>query len=137
MIKLKDLISEVSQLSPYQIFSPGTGGKHLTKNWKFDPNKIPTGKLKVGNQMACSNKPIGVFWTSSYKQKFKGSAWTDWKKKNQPTWRTGMGAVFEIKGSPKIAKVKSNKDYEKLLKKYPHDVSDMCPGGEYYLNFMG
>ena len=66
MLKLMDLISEAAQLSPYQIFSPGTGGKHLTKNWKFDPSKIPTGKLKVGNQMACSNKPIGGFWTSSY-----------------------------------------------------------------------
>ena len=135
VIKLKDLLNE-AQLSKYQIFSPGTGGKHLTKNWKFDPNKVPTGKLRVGNQMACSNKPLGVFWTSSYKQKFKGSAWTDFKKKKFPAWHTGMGAVFQLKGSPKIAKVRNQKDYDKLVKKYPNDTSDMgCGDGQYYLNW--
>ena len=44
MIKLKDLLTE-AQLSRYQIFSPGTGGS----NFKFNPEKVPTGKLKVGN----------------------------------------------------------------------------------------
>ena len=51
---------------------------------KFDPNKVPTGRLKVSSAVQyggrCFNKPQGVFWTSSYKQKFKGSAWTDFKK---------------------------------------------------------
>jgi|TARA_R110000796_G_scaffold14696_1_gene47882 hypothetical protein len=134
MIKLKDLLNEV-RLAPYQIFSPGTGGKDM-KNFKFNPNKVPTGRLKVGNFMACSNKPNGAFWTSSYKPKLKGSEWTDWKKRNQPSWRTGMGAVFEIVGSPKIAKVSNQKDYDKLVKKYSNDTSDMgCSGGEYYLDW--
>ena len=137
MIKLKDLLNE-AQLSKLQIFSPGTGGVS-SQGWKFDPNKVPTGRLDVSSAVQyggrCFNKPQGVFWTSSYKQKFKGSAWTDWKKKNQPTWRTGMGAVFEIQGSPKIAKVRSNKDYDKLVKKYQNDTSDMCGGGQYYLNW--
>ena len=35
MIKLKDLLNEV-RLAPYQIFSPGTGGKDM-KNFKFNP----------------------------------------------------------------------------------------------------
>ena len=127
-----DLLNEAAQLSKYQIFAPGTGGD----NFKFDPNKVPTGKLRVGMQMACQNKPKGGFWTSSYKQKFKGSHWTDYKKKKFPSWHSSMGAVFEIKGSPKIAKVRNNKDYEKLLKKYPNDTSDMgCGGGEFYLNW--
>ena len=48
MIKLKDLITE-AQLSKLQIFSPGTGGT-LAKgqsNMKFDPSKVPTGRLNV------------------------------------------------------------------------------------------
>ena len=129
-----DLLTE-ARLAPYQIFSPGTGGKDM-KNFKFNPNKVPTGRLKVGNFMACSNKPNGAFWTSSYKPKLKGSEWTDWKKRNQPSWRTGMGAVFEIVGSPKIAKVSNQKDYDKLVKKYPNDTSDMgCGYGNRYLNW--
>ena len=140
MIKLKDLITE-AQLSKLQIFSPGTGGKHHT-NWKFDPNKVPTGRLRIGNQMACSNKPNGAFWTSSYKQKFKGSDWTDFKKKKFPHWHTGMGAVFEIKGSPKILKIKSHNDYMKIQKKFPYKKMDKhrdgrtdCPSGELYLDW--
>ena len=133
MIKLMDLLNEAT-LTPYQIFSPGTGGKDM-KNFKFDPNKVPTGKLRVGNQMACQNKPQGGFWTSSYKPKLKGSEWTDWKRRNQPSWRTGMGAVFEVVGNPKLAIVNNQKDYAKLLKKYPNDFSKMCgKAGEYYLN---
>ena len=135
MIKLMDLLTEAAQLSKYQIFAPGTGGKEHGQ-FKFDPNKVPTGKLRVGMQMACQNKPRGGFWTSSYKQKFKGSAWTDYKKKRFPSWHSSMGAVFELKGSPKIAKVRNQKDYDKLVKKYQHDTSDMgCSGGEYYLNW--
>ena len=54
----------------------------------------------------------------------------------QPEWRTGMGAVFQVKGSPKLAVVNNNKDYEKVLTKYRMDVSDMCgKAGEYYLNW--
>ena len=45
MIKLIDLITE-AQLSKYQIFSPGTGGKDFG-NMKFNPSKIPTGQLKI------------------------------------------------------------------------------------------
>ena len=130
MIKLKDLLNE-AQLSKYQIFAPGTGGG----NFKFNPNKVPTGKLKVGSQMACSNKPQGGFWTSSYKPKLKGSEWTDWKKRNQPSWRTGMGAVFEIKGSPKILKIRNHNDYMKIQKKAPLDASNKCPSGELYLDW--
>ena len=131
MIKLKDLLNE-ARLAPYQIFSPGTGGS----NFKFNPNKVPTGKLKVGSQMACSNKPQGGFWTSSYKQKLKGSEWTDYKKKKFSTWHSGMGAVFEVVGSPKIAVVRNQKDYDKLVKKYQNDTSDMgCPAGDQYLNW--
>ena len=127
-----DLITEAAQLSKYQIFAPGTGGE----NFKFDPNKVPTGKLRVGMQMACQNKPKGGFWTSSYKQKFKGSAWTDFKKKKFPNWHTGMGAVFQIKGSPKILKIKSHKDYLKIQKKFPLDASKKdCPSGELYLDW--
>ena len=130
MIKLKDLLLEAAQLSKYQIFAPGTGGEYF----KFDPNKVPTGKLRIGMQMACQNKPRGGFWTSSYKQKFKGSAWTDFKKKEFPTWHSGMGAVFEIKGSPKILKIKSHNDYLKIQKKFPMRVE--CPSGELYLNWQ-
>ena len=133
MIKLKDLLFEAPQLSKYQIFSPGTGGKHHT-NWKFDPNKVPTGRLRIGNQMACSNKPNGAFWTSSYKQKFKGSDWTDFKKKKFPEWHTGMGAVFQITGSPKILKIRNHKDYMKIQQKFPMRVE--CPSGELYLNWQ-
>jgi len=133
MIKLKDLLFE-AQLSKYQIFSPGTGGG----NFRFDPNKVPTGRLNVysiydvGGQ--CFNKPYGVFWTSSYKQKFKGSAWTDFKKKRFPKWHSSMGAVFELKGSPKILKIKSHNDYMKIQKKaYKYNVD--CPSGELYLDW--
>ena len=138
MIKLKDLLNE-AQLSKYQIFSPGTGGKDFG-NMKFNPSKIPTGQLKIISMYDrggdCVNKPYGAFWTSSYKQKFKGSAWTDYKKWKFPDWHTSMGAVFELKGSPKIAKVRNQKDYDKLVKKYPNDTSEMgCGGGQYYLNW--
>ena len=44
MIKLKDLLNE-AKVHRLQIFTPGTGG-----NMKFNPSKIPTGKLKIGNQ---------------------------------------------------------------------------------------
>ena len=132
MIKLKDLLLEAAQLSKYQIFAPGTGGEYF----KFDPNKVPTGKLRVGMQMACQNKPKGGFWTSSYKQKFKGSHWTDYKKKRFPSWHSSMGAVFELTGSPKILKIRSQKDYDNAVKKYGIDTSDMgCGGGQYYLKW--
>ena len=144
MIKLKDLLFE-AQLSKLQIFSPGTGGAMLP-GWKFDPNKVPTGRLNVSSVVQyggqCFNKPTGVFWTSSYKQKFKGSAWTDFKKKEFPTWHSGMGAVFEIKGSPKILKIKSHNDYMKIQKKFPYKKMDKhrdgrtdCPSGELYLDW--
>ena len=42
MIRLTDLIPEAAQLSKYQIFAPGTGGKG-SGNMKFNPRKIPTG----------------------------------------------------------------------------------------------
>ena len=133
--KLKDLLRE-AQLSKLQIFSPGTGGVS-SQGWKFDPNKVPTGQLKVYSAYdfggRCFNKPHGVFWTSSYKQKFKGSAWTDFKKKKFPNWHTGMGAVFQIKGSPKILKIKSHKDYLKIQKKAPYRTE--CPSGELYLDW--
>ena len=135
MIKLKDLITE-AKLTPYQIFAPGTGGG----NFKFNPSKVPTGQLKIyssydlGGQ--CFNKPYGVFWTSSYKQKFKGSHWTDYKKKRFPSWHSSMGAVFELTGSPKILKIRSQKDYDNAVKKYGIDTSDMgCGGGQYYLKW--
>ena len=136
--KLKDLLNEV-QLSKLQIFSPGTGGKQ-SLNWKFNPEKIPTGRLNVSSMVQygglCHNKPVNVFWTSSYKQKFKGSAWTDFKKKEFPSWHSGMGAVFEIKGSPKILKIKSHNDYMKIQKKFPLDASKRdCPSGDLYLDW--
>ena len=132
MIKLMDLLTEAAQLSKYQIFAPGTGGS----SFKFNPEKVPTGKLKVGNFMACSNKPNGAFWTSSYKQRLKGSEWTKFKKRYFKKWVSGMGAVFEIQGSPKIARVRNQKDYDKLVKKYQHDVTDMgCQFGNQYLNW--
>jgi len=125
-----DLLNEAAQLSKYQIFSPGTGGE----NFKFDPNKVPTGKLRVGMQMACQNKPKGGFWTSSYKQKFKGSHWTDYKKKKFPSWHSSMGAVFELTGSPKILKIRNHNDYMKIQKKaYKYNVD--CPSGELYLDW--
>ena len=139
MIKLIDLISEAAQLSKYQIFSPGTGGK-TASGWKFDPNKVPTGQLKVYSAYdfggRCFNKPHGTFWTSSYKQKYKGSEWTDYKKKKWPDWHSSMGAVFELTGSPKILRIRSQKDYDKAVKKYGIDTSDMgCGGGQYYLKW--
>ena len=147
MIKLKDLLNE-AQLSKLQIFSPGTGGT-LAKgqsNMKFDPSKVPTGRLNVSSVVQyggqCFNKPTGVFWTSSYKQKFKGSAWTDFKKKEFPAWHSGMGAVFEIKGSPKILKIKSHNDYLKIQKKYPMKLGKFgyeddfnCPSGDLYVDW--
>ena len=135
MIKLKDLLTE-AQLSKYQIFAPGTGGRMLP-NFKFDPTRVPTGRLSVSSEIQyggrCFNKPIGVFWTSSYKQKFKGSAWTDFKKKKFPQWHSSMGAVFELKGSPKILKIRNHNDYMKIQKKFPMRVE--CPSGELYLNW--
>ena len=88
MIKLKDLITE-AKVHRLQIFTPGTGG-----NMKFNPSKIPTGKLRIGNQMACQNKPQGGFWTSGYREKIKSSDWEEWKRMKMPHWRSGMGAVF-------------------------------------------
>ena len=138
MIKLKDLLFE-AQLSKLQIFSPGTGGTLARgqSNMKFDPSKVPTGRLNVSSVVQyggqCFNKPTGVFWTSSYKQKFKGTAWTDFKKKEFPAWHSGMGAVFQIKGSPKILKIKSHDDYLKIQKKFPMRVE--CPSGDLYLNW--
>ena len=131
MIKLRDILNEV-QLSKYQLWATGTGGRGAGR-WEFDGKKLPKGKLKIYNPMSCGNKPAGAFWTSSYKQKFKGSAWTDFKKKEFPTWHSGMGAVFEIKGSPKILKIKSHNDYLKVQKKFPMRVE--CPSGELYLNW--
>ena len=135
MIKLKDLLNE-AQLSKYQIFSPGTGGKQ-SLNWKFNPEKIPTGRLNVSSMVQyggmCHNKPVGVFWTSSYKQKYKGSEWTDYKKKKWPDWHSSMGAVFQLKGSPKILKIRNHNDYMKIQKKFPMRVE--CPSGELYLNW--
>ena len=58
MIKLKDILNEV-QLSKYQLFATGTGGRG-GGNWKFDGKKLPTGKLKIYNPMSCGNKPAGV-----------------------------------------------------------------------------
>ena len=141
MIKLKDLITEAAQLSKYQIFAPGTGGLDKgSANMDFDPTRVPRGRLKVYSMFEvngkCFNKPWGAFWTSSYKQKFKGSAWTDFKKKKFPSWHSSMGAVFEITGSPKVLKIRSQKDYDKAVKKYGIDTSDMgCGGGQYYLKW--
>ena len=84
----------------------------------------------------CVNKPYGCFWRSSYKEKYKGSEWTDYKKKKFPDWHSSMGAVFEIKGSPKILKIKSHNDYMKIQKKFPLDASKRdCPSGELYLDW--
>ena len=86
--------------------------------------------------MACINKPKGAFWTSGYRKSTQATDWSELKRMKYPAWRTGMGAVFEIVGSPKIAKVRNQKDYDKLVKKYQNDTSDMgCGGGEYYLNW--
>ena len=130
---------EAAQLSKYQIFAPGTGGRG-TGNFKFNPSKVPTGRLKIyssydlGGQ--CFNKPAGAFWTSSYKQKFKGSEWTKYKKWKFPDWHSSMGAVFELKGSPKIAKVTNQKQYDKLREKYPIDyTANECRYGDRYINW--
>ena len=136
MIKLKDLLLEKKMprglsLGKLQVFSPGTGGR-----LNLQPGKFPKGKLKVGSFMSCLNKPNGAFWTSSYKAKFKGSDWTDYKKKEFPHWHTGMGAVFELKGSPKIAKVTNQKQYDKLREKYPIDyTANECRYGDRYINW--
>ena len=133
MIKLKDLIIE-AKVHRLQVFTTGTGGK---KNMKFNPSKIPTGKLKIGNQMACQNKPIGGFWTSSYREKTKDTDWEEFKGMRMPSWKSGMGAVFQVVGNPKLAIVNNNKDYEKLMKKYDasHYEQMGCNGGRYYLNW--
>ena len=138
MIKLKDLITEAAQLSKLQIFSPGTGGKQ-SLNWKFNPEKIPTGRLNVSSMVQyggmCHNKPVGIFWTSSYKQKFKGSAWTDFKKKRFPKWHSSMGAVFELQSGAKILKIRSHSDYMKIQEKFPLDASKKCPSGHMYMDW--
>ena len=132
MIKLKDLLNE-ARVTPYQIFVTGTGGPH---NFKFNPKKVPTGRLKIGSQMACQNKPMGGFWTSSYREKTKDTEWSEFTRTKLPYWHSGMGAVFKVVGSPKIAVVRNQKDYDKLVKKYQHDTSDMgCPAGDQYLNW--
>ena len=137
MIKLMDLLNE-AQLSKYQIFAPGTGGKGMGK-FKFDPSRIPKGKLDVSSVVQyggdCHNKPAGVFWTSSYKQKFKGSAWTDFKKKRFPDWHSSMGAVFELQSGAKILKIKSHKDYMNIQKKFPLDASNKCGAGDMYMDW--
>jgi len=134
--KLKDLLRE-AQLSKYQIFSPGTGGG-MFHSMKFNPEKLPTGELRIYSRYdkdgACFNKPYNAFWTSSYKQKFKGTAWTDLKKKKYPEWHTGEGAVFEIVGSPKILKIKNHNDYIKIQKKFSQNA-ESCPSGELYLDW--
>ena len=134
MIKLKDILNEV-QLSKYQLWATGTGGRGAGR-WEFDGKKLPKGKLKIYNPMSCGNKPAGAFWTSSYKQKFKGSDWTRWKKSNMSHWDTGEAFVFKIVGSPKIARVKNFKDYDKLFKKYGagHYAAN-CSEGDRYLDW--
>ena len=112
-----------------QVFSPGTGGDSL----RLQPGKFPKGKLRGGSFMACNNKPNGAFWTSSYKSKFKGSDWTDWKKKEMKRWHSGIGAVFEVQSGAKILKIRNHKDYMKIQKKFPMRVE--CPSGELYLNW--
>ena len=138
MIKLKDLLNEAS-VHRLQIFTPGTGGKEHG-NFKFDPSKIPVGdkggKLNAGFAMSCVNKPKGAFWTSGYRKSTQATDWSELKRKKYPQWRTGMGAVFEIVGSPKLCVINNNKDYDKVLKKYINDVSGMgCAGGQFYLNW--
>ena len=139
MIKLMDILNE-AQLSKYQIFAPGTGGLDKgSANMDFDPTRVPRGRLKVYSMfqknVSCFNKPWGVFWTSSYKQKYKGSAWTDLKKKKFPKWHSSMGAVFELQSGAKILKIKSHNDYMKIQKKFPLDVSSNCPSGQLYLDW--
>ena len=146
MIKLKDLITEGAQLSKYQIFSPGTGG---TSTHDFKWKKVPKpGQIRIYNMYDvnghCINKPYGSFWTSSYKEKYKGSEWTDWKKKKQPSWVSGFGAVFEVQSGAKILKIKSHNDYMKIQKKYPFKLRDFgyedefsnkCPSGDLYVDW--
>jgi len=137
MIKLKDLLNE-AQLSKYQIFSPGTGGKDFG-NMKFDPSRVPTGQLNITSMYDrggdCHNKPYGAFWTSSYRKKTKDTAWSDFKKKRFPDWRTGMGAVFELKSGAKILKIRSHSDYMKIQKKFPLDASKKCGAGDMYMDW--
>ena len=135
MIKLKDILNE-AKVHRLQIFTPGTGGPEKY-NMKFNPRKVPTGKLRISIMMACVNKPNGAFWTSGYREKIKASDWSEWKRMKQPEWRTGFGAVFKVVGNPKLAVVNNNKDYQKLLKKYPNDLTDICGKNEgpYYLNW--
>ena len=139
MIKLKDLITE-AKVHRLQIFTPGTGGKEHG-NFKFDPSKIPVGdkggKLKVVFAMSCVNKPKGAFWTSGYRESIQATDWSELKRKKYPQWRTGMGAVFEVVGNPKLAVVRNNDDYTKLLKKYAMGhLEDICGvAGKYILNW--
>ena len=48
-----------------------------------------------------------------------------------------MGAVFEVVGNPKLAVVRNNDDYAKLLKKYAMGhLEDICGvAGKYILNW--
>ena len=133
-----DLITE-AKVHRLQIFTPGTGGKGMG-NFKFDPSRIPTGRLNVSSVAQyggqCFNKPQGCFWTSSYREKTKDTEWSEFTRTKLPHWHSGMGAVFKVVGSPKIAVVRNQKDYDKLVKKYQHDTSDMgCPSGDQYLNW--
>ena len=51
-------------------------------------------------------------------------------------WDTGEAFVFKIVGSPKIARVKNFKDYDKLFKKYGagHYAAN-CSEGDRYLDW--
>lgn len=110
MIKLKDLITERMD---NQVFLP---------KWKFDPSKLPMGKLKItGDWM---NKPIGAFWTSSWNMKTLSSGWADWTKSEMPDWNSGDGVVFEVK-SVKLYTIKNEKDYEKLREKFPYESKNL------------
>ena len=140
MIKLMDLITE-AKVHRLQVFTPGTGGKEHG-NFKFDPSKFPvgdkvTGKLKAGFAMSCVNKPKGAFWTSGYRKSTKATDWSELKKRKYPTWRTGMGAVFEVVGNPKLLVISKDSDYTKALKKYGMGhLEDICGvAGKYILNW--
>ena len=52
-------------------------------------------------------------------------------------WHSGIGAVFEVQSGAKIARVANFKQYDKFVKKYPNDTSEMgCSNGDRYLNWM-
>ena len=58
------------------------------------------------------------------------------EKKEMKHWHSSIGAVFEVQSGAKIARVANFKQYDKLVKKYPHDTSDMgCSYGDRYLNW--